>query len=103
MYVRVWQYDVPAERVPEFERVYGPEGAWARLFAASPGFVSTELFADVAVPGRYLSVDRFTSLAAWEQFLADHGPAYADLGRSTEGLTLTNQELASSTAARPSE
>lgn len=97
MFVRVWQYDVAAERVAEFERVYGPDGDWARLFAASPGFVGTELFADVATPGRYLSVDRFTSEAAWQEFRTEHGPAYAALGRATVDLTLTNTELASST------
>ena len=41
MAVRVWRYDVPADVREEFEREYGPDGSWARLFAASPGFVVT--------------------------------------------------------------
>ena len=40
MTVRVWRYDVPADLREEFEREYGPDGSWASLFAASPGFVT---------------------------------------------------------------
>ena len=95
MFLRVWQYDVAEGFTPEFERVYAAEGDWARLFAVSDGFLGTELFRRIGEPGRYLTVDRFTSSEAWRGFLAEHGAAYAELDGRTEGLTLDEQELAS--------
>lgn len=94
MFVRVWQYDVAEGLEADFERVYGSDGDWARLFAASGGYLGTELFRCVGEPGRYLTVDRFTSSNAWRQFLTEHGPTYAELDHQVAGLTLHEEELA---------
>ena len=92
MLLRVWRYDVPTDRREEFEREYGPSGSWARLFAASPGFVATTLYADVESPTSYLTVDRFVDDDAWQRFRADHGGAYRELAKRLRHLT-TNQEV----------
>ena len=92
--VRVWEYDVPESARPEFERVYGAGGDWAQLFAASEGFLGTELFASLSEPGRYLTVDRFTDEPAWHSFLAEHRDAYERLDAVCEGLTGAERELA---------
>jgi hypothetical protein len=47
----------------EFERMYGPDGAWARLFEAADGFLETELCGRVGQPDCYMTVDRFVSRA----------------------------------------
>jgi hypothetical protein len=96
VFLRVWQYDVADGRVADFERIYAADGDWARLFAASDGYLGTELFKRMGMPGRYMTVDRFTSPAAWRRFLAEHGAAYAKLDRATEGITLSELELATS-------
>jgi heme-degrading monooxygenase HmoA len=64
------------------------------LFAGSPGFLGTELFASSSEPGRYLTVDRFTDEAAWQAFLAEHREAYARLDAACEGMTSDERELA---------
>lgn len=92
--VRVWEYDVPEPARADFERVYGADGDWARLFAESEGFVGTELFASASVPGRYLTVDRFTDEEAWHAFLTEHRGAYERLDAACEGLTESERELA---------
>ena len=92
--VRVWEYDVPETSRAEFERTYGAGGDWAQLFSSSEGFRGTELFASLSVPGRYLTVDRFTDELSWRTFLADHRDAYARLDATTEGLTTNERELA---------
>jgi heme-degrading monooxygenase HmoA len=101
VYLRIWKYDVDASRAADFEDAYGPDGAWAQLFSGCDGFLGTELFARVDEPGRYLTVDRFTSAAAWQNFLAELGEAYAELDRRTEGITLDERELASVTLEDP--
>lgn len=93
MKVRVWRYEVADAAREEFEHEYGPDGAWAKLFARSAGFVDTVLYAEVGSPGRYLTVDRFSSDAAWERFRVDHDTAYRALGERLGHLTLAQDEV----------
>ena len=93
MRIRVWRYDVRAGSTADFERIYGQDGAWARLFSRAEGFIGTELYRAVDRPGRYLTVDAFTDDASWQRFLLEHRVAYDDLDRQTSGLTLEEQEL----------
>ena len=92
--IRVWEYDVPETAVEDFERVYGADGAWARLFACSDGFEETELFASLSKPGRYLTVDRFRDEASWRRFQVEHREAYLALDAESERLTAAERELA---------
>lgn len=93
MKVRVWRYRVSAEHRGEFEREYGPHGSWARLFARSPGFVDTTLYADVGSTSSYLTVDRFTDEAAWAAFRSGHAAAYEALGARLAHLTGAQEAL----------
>ena len=98
MLVRVWEYDVPEAQRLEFERRYGRAGDWAALFAASPGFVGTDLYQCVDRPGHYLTVDRFADEAAWHGFLARHSDDYARLDDECASLTLAEHEVIAGTA-----
>src|SRR5262245_2139467 len=60
-HVIVWEFRVRAGCEREFEEAYGPGGAWAQLFAASPDCLGTELLRDEADHRRYLTVDRWGS------------------------------------------
>lgn len=93
MMVRVWRYDVPTDVREEFEREYGPDGSWARLFAASPGFIATTLYVEVGSPTSYLTVDRFADDKAWRLFRAEHNIAYQELGERLRHLTVGQEDL----------
>jgi heme-degrading monooxygenase HmoA len=93
VFVRVWQYEVVPGSEVEFERVYGSDGDWARLFATSVGYLGTGLFRDVEQPGRYLTVDRFSGVDAWQQFLQAHREQYDALDARTAELTAAEIEL----------
>jgi heme-degrading monooxygenase HmoA len=93
MYVRVWQYDVPAGRVGDFVAAYGPEGDWVRLFRRGEGFLGTELYADVAAEGRFLTVDRWSDEPAWRTFLDDRRDDYEALDRRLETLGADERRL----------
>ncbi len=43
MYLRLWKFKVKRGAAGEFERAYGAQGDWARLFERADGFVSTQL------------------------------------------------------------
>jgi heme-degrading monooxygenase HmoA len=76
-------------REGEFERAYGPSGAWARLFGREEGYLGTELLLRRSEEGsrEYLTLDRWVSRGAYEDFLARRGGEYRRLDRRMERLT----------------
>jgi heme-degrading monooxygenase HmoA len=91
MYRIVWMYDVRPESTSVFERIYGADGEWVKLFRTAPGYLSTELFRSTATPGRYLTVDDWESLAAYDIFRARAAGAYAELDARCDDLTLAER------------
>ena len=65
-----------------FEQVYGSEGDWAQFFRRGHGYIGTELLRDVDEPDRYLVIDRWESIEAYNEFIAEHQVEY--LRRSDE-------------------
>ena len=74
MIALVFSYEV--REAAEFERVYGPDGEWAAFFRTGRGYVGTELLHDLEVPGRYLVIDRWDSVEAYNAFVAEHREEY---------------------------
>lgn len=87
MFVVVWKFEIAEEQVAAFEAAYGAEGAWARLFRASKDYLGTELLRDAYVPGAYLTIDRWTSEAAFRAFRKEHDAEYEVLDRECDALT----------------
>jgi heme-degrading monooxygenase HmoA len=82
----VWAFQVRAGAEAEFERVYGPEGDWARLFAREPGYVRTVLVRDRSSARRYLLTDTWRDRDARLRFRLHFGADYAVLDRACEAL-----------------
>lgn len=93
MYVLIWEYEVDEESAPAFEEVYGPEGDWSRLFDRGEGFSGTELLRDATTPGRYVTIDRWTSEEAFEAFHREWGEEYQVLDALHESLTTAERFL----------
>jgi heme-degrading monooxygenase HmoA len=87
MYVIIWEYRVKAEQLAAFEKIYASEGAWADLFRKEEGYLGTELLRDSTTPHRYITIDRWTSSAAYESFRSQWKSEYARLDAQCEGLT----------------
>jgi heme-degrading monooxygenase HmoA len=86
VYVIVWQFEPQAGKEADFERAYSTDGDWALLFERSPEYRGTELLRPVQ--GRvYLTVDRWTSGAAFGAFQARWRAEYEALDRRCEALT----------------
>jgi heme-degrading monooxygenase HmoA len=96
-YTYVWEFTVDESARAEFEREYGPDGRWVALFRSAPGYLESLLLRDEAIPGRYLTVDRWQSEAAYRAFRADFAVQYAALDRDCERLTQTEHALGSFT------
>lgn len=89
----LWEFEVAAEQAAEFERQYGPNGAWARLFRRATGYVETTLLRDEARPGRYVTIDWWESAEAYDRFRAVHAAAYEALDTACEALTIAERRL----------
>ena len=87
MFTYLWRFDVRAEHIAEFERIYGPDGNWVALFRGGEGYRSTQLLADCENAGRYLTVDSWDSAAAYDAFRAAHALEFAALDEHCERLT----------------
>ena len=87
MFIVVWQFEITEENVAAFEAAYGPDGPWSQLFRSSPEYQGTEMLRDVYIPGNYLTIDRWTSEAAFRTFRKEHDAAYESLDRSCDALT----------------
>ena len=91
--VLAYRYRVHPDRRAAFERVYGPAGDWARLFARADGYLGTELLVSTDEPGAYLLLDRWASRAAHAAFLAAHGAEYERFGAECEAAGLWAHEV----------
>ena len=89
MIALVFRYDA---RDPEdFEAAYGPNGEWAAFFRQGAGYIGTELLRDLEEPDRYLVIDRWESIDAYNLFVAEHQAEY--LRRSDESSLYYVAEL----------
>jgi heme-degrading monooxygenase HmoA len=93
MFVRVWEYEVPGDRVAAFTAAYAADGAWGELFGRAAGFLGTELYRDAARPGRFLTIDRWRNEQDWRSFLNAFSLAYESLDAQLEGLAATERSV----------
>ena len=87
MFVILWQFDIAETQIAEFEAAYGAQGPWASLFTSSPEYRGTEFLKDAYVPGRYVTIDRWSSEEAYRAFRAQHDSEYEALDRASDSLT----------------
>lgn len=92
-YSYLWEFQVNPDMEAAFERHYGSTGTWAQLFRLAPGYVETLLLKDNAVPGRYLTLDRWISRDAHDAFRTAFAQQYAQLDNQCEDLTVSERSL----------
>ena len=87
MFSILWEYIVESENQQEFETVYSPTGDWAELFQRGKGYSGTELLKDAGTPGRYITIDHWSSMEDYEDFLSHYQAEYNALDDVTRNLT----------------
>ena len=88
-YVRVWRFRPLPGKSGEFETAYGPNGDWARLFHRAQGFLGTSLLKG----DTYLTIDRWSTKAAYERFMQSFMEEFAALDRRCEALTQLEEQI----------
>ncbi|MDQ3003990.1 MAG: antibiotic biosynthesis monooxygenase [Chloroflexota bacterium] len=87
MYVIIWEHQVQAAHLIEFEKIYHANGAWEELFRKAPGYISTELLRDGTNPNTYITIDRWNSSESYETFHSQFKKEYEMLDVQCEELT----------------
>jgi heme-degrading monooxygenase HmoA len=93
MYVVIWEYQVKPEKRAEFEEIYSSNGEWAKLFKKDPGYLGTTFIRDTNDSQRYLTIDRWVSKDAYENFLHQRSKEYEALDANCEDLTEEESQL----------
>jgi heme-degrading monooxygenase HmoA len=95
MFVALWEFDVKPGCEERFERVYGPDGEWVRLFRGDANYQGTRLLREASRDGIYVTVDFWRSREAYERFRAAARESYAPLDAACEGLTASERHIGS--------
>lgn len=74
-----WLFVVKEEARYKFELVFGPGGAWSKLFARFSGFRGATLLRDIQNPCRYLVMNLWDSEEQRLQALKELGAEYTNL------------------------
>lgn len=87
MFVIIWEFVVKMEHIPEFERHYAGDGAWAKLFRQDPAYFKTVLLRDPQQAGRYLTTDYWHDQSAYAAFKERARNQYLELDALFEEFT----------------
>jgi heme-degrading monooxygenase HmoA len=101
MIVRLWRYRVAPAHRAEFERRYGSDGDWARLFREGEGYLGTQLLRDPLVAGVYVTLDRWRNDGDLQAFFTRFGAQYAALDKQCDALTEDEVDLGQYEDAEP--
>jgi heme-degrading monooxygenase HmoA len=71
----VWEFVTREMAEQRFVLVFGPGGAWSKLFSDAPGFRGTTLLCDTSDSLRFLVFDLWESALAREEYLEQHSDA----------------------------
>ena len=89
----VWKFTSKSGQEEEFERSYGPNGAWAALFRRGLGYRGTELHKSHEAPRSYLVIDRWESPQAFTNFKQRFAEEYRVLDLRCHDLTEREEHL----------
>jgi uncharacterized membrane-anchored protein YitT (DUF2179 family)/heme-degrading monooxygenase HmoA len=93
MYVAAWRFVVNPDRIDEFKKEYGPDGAWAKLFRRSDGYLRTELIPNRTIPLEFVTLDHWETKEAFDRFRLEYQEAYEQLDRRLAALTTHEERI----------
>jgi heme-degrading monooxygenase HmoA len=93
MFVALWEYEVKPGDEERFEKAYGPDGDWVRLFRSDLHYNETRLVRDLLRSGVYLTMDFWESRGAYEKFMAGHRTEYEAIDKASRGLTINERRI----------
>ena len=93
MFVALWEFEVKPGCEEKFEKVYGEEGAWAKLFLRDSLYRGTRLVKDVERERVYLTLDFWETREAYEKFRKESAVQYQRIDKECEGMTVAEKRI----------
>ena len=93
MFVALWEFEVKPGCEEKFEKVYGADGAWAKLFIQDSMYRCTRLVKDAERERVYLTLDFWESREAYERFKKENAKEYEKIDRECEGMTVRERHV----------
>jgi heme-degrading monooxygenase HmoA len=94
-YLVIWEFKVREGSQKNFEKAYGVDGDWVKLFKQDQAYIRTELTHDLKSAATYLTLDYWESEAAYDRFREQHRQEYEAIDRKYEELTESERKLGS--------
>jgi len=88
----IWQLQVRAGMEKRFEKIYGAQGDWVQLFTRDHAYIATELLREPNSTS-YLTLDYWTSKAAYDAFRKQHRAEYKAIDLMCAGMTTDECEV----------
>jgi heme-degrading monooxygenase HmoA len=89
----IWEFQITPAHSAEFEKIYGAQGAWVILFKKSKDYYGTTLLKDSNAPFRYLTIDQWENMDAFENFKSQNLNAYTELDSSCVKFILSEKKI----------
>lgn len=96
LFVALWEFEVKPGYEEKFEKVYGVDGAWAKLFSTDAEYLGTRLVKDVERERVYLTLDFWETQEAYENFKKGNAAEYERIDRECEGMTENERKVGES-------
>jgi len=93
LFVALWEFEVKPGSEEKFEKVYGADGAWAKLFAGDAAYRGTRLVKDVERERVYLTLDFWETREAYEEFKKENAAEYERIDRECEAMTVRENKV----------
>ena len=93
MFLTLWEYEVKRGSEELFERQYGPEGQWVRLFRRDARYRGTRLLRDVVAKRVYVTMDMWESRKAYQEFREKWAAEYGEIDRNCQTMTSAEKQL----------
>jgi quinol monooxygenase YgiN len=93
VYIIIWEYRPNPEHRAAFEAAYSETGDWVQFFQQGEGYLGTRLYHDTDTEGRYMTIDMWTSEAAYSHFRETHRADYVALDDRFEPLTIYERRI----------
>ena len=93
MHIVLWRYRARPGCEAEFEAAYGDGGVWSLFFRTDAAYLGTELLR--ATDGTYLTMDRWVSSDAYQEFRRVQAERYAEIDAQCSALTAEETPLGS--------
>jgi heme-degrading monooxygenase HmoA len=93
LFVTLWEFEVKSGSEELFERAYGPEGDWVRLFRRDTRYRGTRLWREVGAERVYVTIDTWESRAGYEEFKRRYAAEYAEIDKKCESMTVGEKHL----------